>query len=284
MTQYVTFALSFWFIFMDFPCVRVTFECLTACLSVYLASFWTVDLLTFDLPGVWKPESLPPIWILFISSSCCVCLPFTASGRRISFPPVCFSTRPPADDIHMSLEEPEVLFVESCVDILVFFRSLSVISVPSASFNAIVFWFEVQKNIQMANTSSSSRFKTVSDWWKDVFCPAFDLVFMKLVCAVLTALLFLDLFSVTWPLITRSVQTLPFHSALKCPSLKLSFNTSKWCYFAPCSLIVPHLVWTSLTTKNWAALHYSQLNSVWLVQPAVCFTKTYPCHILPWNQ
>lgn len=185
MTQYVTFALSLWIIFMDFPCVRVTFECLTACLSVYLASFQTVDLLTFDLPGVWKPESLPPIWILFISSSFCVCLPFTASGRRISFPPVCFSTRPPADDIHMSLEELEEVLS----------RHISLLQKPpSASFNSIVFWFEVQKNIQMANTSSSSRYKTVSDWWKDVFCPAFDLVFMKLVCAVLTALLFLDCF------------------------------------------------------------------------------------------
>ncbi len=281
MTQYVTFALSFWFIFMDFPCVRVTFECLTACLSVYLASFRTVDLLTFDLTGVWKPESLPPIWILFISSSCCVCLPFTASGRRISFPPVCFSTRPPADDIHMSLEEPEALFVESCVDIWVFFRSLSVISVPSASFNAIVFWFEVQKNIQTANTSSLSRFKSVSDW---CFLSSVRPGLREISLCCSHSFIVSRLFSVTWPLITRSVQTLPFHTALKCPSLKLSFNTSKWCYFAPCSLIVPHLVWTSLTTKNWAALHHSQLNSVWLVQPAVCFTKTYPCHILPWNQ
>ncbi len=50
---------------------------------------------------------------------------------------------------------------KSWVDILVFYRSLSVISVPPASFNSIVFWFEVQKNIQMANTPSSSRYKTV---------------------------------------------------------------------------------------------------------------------------
>lgn len=187
MTEYVTLALSFWFIFMDFPCVRVTFECLTACLSVYLASFRTVDLLTFDLPRVWKPESLPPIWVLFISSSCCFFLPFTASRRRISFPPVCFFTRLPADDIRMSLEEPEALFVESRFNMLVFFRS------RQPHLMHLFCDLRFRKNI-CCRFSRWSRLKTASRWWKDVFCPAFDLVFMKLVCAVLAALLFLNCF------------------------------------------------------------------------------------------
>ncbi len=233
MTQYVTFALSFWIIFMDFPCVRVTFECLTACLSVYIASFRTVDLLTFDLPGVWKPESLPPIWILFISSSFCVCLAFTASGRRISFPPVCFSTRPPADDIH-SLESWGTRGTWRSLE-----STYCVISVPSASFNSIVFWFEVQKNIQMAITSSSSRYKTVR-LIKRCFLSSVRPGLREISLCCSHSFIVSRLFSATWPLITQSVQTLPFHSALKCSSFKLMFNTSKMCYCVSCLDIFNH--------------------------------------------
>lgn len=47
-------SLAFLFIFMTFPCVLVTFECLTARLSVYLANIQSGGLLTFAFPRVLK--------------------------------------------------------------------------------------------------------------------------------------------------------------------------------------------------------------------------------------
>ncbi len=128
---------------------------------------------------------------------------------------------------------------KSWVDILVFYRSLSVISVPSASFNSIVFWFEVQKNIQMAITSSSSRYKTVR-LMKRCFLSSVRPGLHEISLCCSHSFIVSRLFSATWPLITQSVQTLPLHSALKCSSFKLLFITSKRCYCVSCLDIFNH--------------------------------------------